>query len=300
MTQGGDPVLLTLLAGLREALAALPPEAALAALPPEREGEAAWDLAATLLAELTGHLIPRLSHPDAPALVAVTGPTGAGKSTLVNGLAGVEVSPAGPLRPTTRTPVLAHRSEDARWFPGDRRWVPAWDAVRPVLCAGLPPGVALLDTPAPRGRAVPLLAVADVWLFVTTATRYADAQGWQTLRSAGGRAADLAVVLDRVPLAAVPTVRSEVAGLLAANGLAGASVLLITEAALAEGRLPDNALLPVRSWLERLTAGRTSREAILHRSVAGSVVALAAPLAALDELVGDPRLHRAVLALGQR
>jgi len=285
-TPGGPPVL-SLLADVRESLAALPAEAL------------AEPSSAVLLAELTGHLIHRLSHPDAPALVAVTGPTGAGKSTLVNALAGADLSPTGPLRPTTRTPVLLHRAEDARWFPGDRRFVPEWQAVTAVPCAGLPAGVALLDTPAAAG---PLLFVADVWVFATTATRYADAAGWATLRSAGGRSGDLAVVLDRVPPDVLPTVRPELTRLLESAGLAQTDVLVVAEAALTgppgEARLPDNAVLGVRAWLERLGTGRGTREAILHRSVAGSVAALAEPLAALDARVGDPRLHRAIRALG--
>jgi len=301
VTAPGLPIL-TRLAAVREALTELPAERLAvgdtgsgAAGPSKRP--AGSELAAAVLAELTGHLIPRLTHPDSPALVAVTGPTGAGKSTLVNSLAGGSVSPAGPVRPTTRTPVLVHRPEDARWFPGDRRRVPAWAPVEAVAVSGLPPGVAVLDTPAEAG---PLLAVADVWLFVTTATRYADAAAWQTLAAVGGRSADLAVVLDRVRPDAVTTPRSELAGLLSRRGLAGAAVLVVAETALVDGRLPAPATLPVRAWLERLSTGRASREAILHRSVAGSVAALAEPLARLDRLVGDPRLHRATLGLTPR
>src|SRR5215208_4137543 len=57
---------------------------------------------------------------EARPLIVVGGSTGAGKSTLVNCLVGSVVSPAGVLRPTTRSPVLASHPDDARWFEDDR------------------------------------------------------------------------------------------------------------------------------------------------------------------------------------
>src|SRR4051794_15007236 len=62
--------------------------------------------------QLDDYLLPRLASPDAPLLVVVGGSTGAGKSTLVNALAGRRVSPAGALRPTTRSPVLICAADD--------------------------------------------------------------------------------------------------------------------------------------------------------------------------------------------
>ncbi|MDH3250273.1 MAG: 50S ribosome-binding GTPase, partial [Acidimicrobiia bacterium] len=51
---------------------------------------------------LRRYLVPRLADPEGPLLVALFGSTGSGKSTLVNSLAGRDVSIAGALRPTTR------------------------------------------------------------------------------------------------------------------------------------------------------------------------------------------------------
>ena len=62
--------------------------------------------------QLDDYLLPRLRRLDAPLLAVVGGPTGAGKSTLVNTLVGARVSPAGVLRPTTRSPVLACNPDD--------------------------------------------------------------------------------------------------------------------------------------------------------------------------------------------
>ncbi|MFL6116933.1 MAG: GTPase, partial [Catenulispora sp.] len=61
---------------------------------------------------LTTAVLPRLQAPEAPLLVALAGPTGVGKSTLFNALVGAPLSATGPLRPTTRTPVLACHPED--------------------------------------------------------------------------------------------------------------------------------------------------------------------------------------------
>lgn len=299
MTATGTAPSIDELSALREALAAVPVD---------DTGDRARELRSGLLAELEGHLIPRLAHPQAPIVVALTGPTGSGKSTLVNGLAGRAVTPAGALRPTTRTPVLVHRPEDARWFPGERRSVPAWTTVHPVSSPRLPPGVALLDTPdidtardGARGQSEHLLAAADVWLFVTTATRYADALPWQTLRLAGGRRADLAVVLDRVQSDAVDSLRQDLQELLSQNGLVDASLLVVTETALTDGQLPAASVAPVRAWLEGLAAGGARRADVLQRTIAGAVAALAEPVAELDRLAGGaPRLVEAAQAIGSR
>ncbi|WP_370349750.1 GTPase [Catenulispora sp. EB89] len=61
---------------------------------------------------LNAAILPRLRTPDAPLLCALAGPTGVGKSTLLNALAGATVSATGPLRPTTRTPVLVCNPAD--------------------------------------------------------------------------------------------------------------------------------------------------------------------------------------------
>src|SRR6266545_8156507 len=73
-----------------------------------------------VVAQVDDYLLPRLRRMEAPALIVVGGSTGAGKSTLVNSLVGAVVTPAGVLRPTTRTPVLAFHPDDLQWFEDDR------------------------------------------------------------------------------------------------------------------------------------------------------------------------------------
>src|SRR3954451_998292 len=73
-----------------------------------------------LVAQVDDYLLPRLRQMEAPELIVVGGSTGAGNSPLVNSLIGAVVSPAGVLRPTTRTPLLACHPGDVSWFEGDR------------------------------------------------------------------------------------------------------------------------------------------------------------------------------------
>jgi len=170
-----------------------------------------------LLKQLDDYVLPRLRSLDAPLLAVVGGSTGAGKSTLVNSIVDAEVSRSGVLRPTTTTPVLVHHPQDRRWFVDDRI-LPGLSRVTGAKCGGdgagslrlvesssLPPGMALLDAPdidsvvsANRALASQLLAAADLWLFVTTAARYADAVPWDLLRQASERGTAVAIVLDRV------------------------------------------------------------------------------------------------------
>src|SRR4051794_7868668 len=168
-----------------------------------------------LVAQIDDYLLPRLTSMEAPLLIVVGGSTGAGKSTLVNSMVGAPVSPAGVLRPTTRAPVLVCHPDDTAWFtsrqllPGLIRTSTATEdphTLQIVTTAVLEPGLALLDAPdidsvvdTNRALAVQLLAAADLWLFVTTAARYADAVPWNLLRAARGRGTSIALALDRVP-----------------------------------------------------------------------------------------------------
>jgi hypothetical protein len=173
---------------------------------------------AALVAQLDDHLLPRLARLDAPLLAVVGGSTGAGKSTLVNSLVRTRVSASGVLRPTTRAPVLVCHPRDTVWFRRDdllpgliRTSRPSTDphTLQLVSAPALAPGLALLDAPdidsvveANHALATQLFAAADLWLFVTTATRYADAAAWGLLRTARLRGTVIALVLNRVPDAA--------------------------------------------------------------------------------------------------
>lgn len=99
------------------------------------------------------------------SLVAVVGPSGVGKSYLVNLLAGEEASATGVVRPTTGAPVFVG-SPPPEGLEGVH--VPA---------AGLPRSVTVVDTPAweHRRRVVEaVLSLADGVVLVLSPARYAD------------------------------------------------------------------------------------------------------------------------------
>jgi len=243
-----------------------------------------------LVAQIDDYLLPRLRQLDAPLLMVVGGSTGAGKSTLVNSLVGAEVSAAGVLRPTTRAPVLVCNPADLPWF-SDDRVLPELSrtsggeagkrGLELVETAALPPGLALLDSPdidsvAAENRALAsqLLAAADVWLFVTTAARYADAVPWELLHAARERGTALALVLNRVPADATDEVSEHLARMLAERGLPGTELLVVPETRLDGGLLPAGALAPVRNWLDGLAADAQARSALIEQTLAGALASI--------------------------
>ena len=64
-----------------------------------------------------------------------------------------------------------------------------------------------------------LLSAADLWLFVTTANRYADAVPWDLLHRAAQRNIAVAVVLNRVPEGAAGEVESDLMRMLTEAGI---------------------------------------------------------------------------------
>ncbi|MDP9864697.1 MULTISPECIES: ABC transporter [Streptosporangium] len=260
------------------------------------------------LRELTGqlddYLIPRLSAIDAPLLAVVGGSTGAGKSTLVNSLVGADVSEPGVLRPTTLAPTLVTGPADSAWFtaqhvlPGLPRVTGGGAAepgtLRVVTVPGLPPGLALLDAPdidsvvtANRELAAQLLAAADLWLFTTTAARYADEVPWGFLRAARERSTALAVILSRVPPEALGVVRRDLARLLEANGLGGTLLFEVPELVLPEenARLPRQAVEAVADWLTGIAADSQARADVVRQTLSGALESLATRVPALADAV---------------
>lgn len=275
----------------------------------------------SLLKQLDDYVIPRLTSLDAPLLTVVGGSTGAGKSTLVNSLVGSVVSRGGVLRPTTRQPVLVHHREDERWFTGSRilpdlvRLTGAdggrdeRGTVRLIASDTLPAGLALLDAPdidsvvqANRDLARQLLSAADLWLFVTTAARYADAVPWELLRGAFERDTSVAIVLDRVPLEAMEEIRTHLASMLRERGLAGAPIFTVAETTLtADGLLCEREIALLRSWLSGLARDDTARSILVRRTLTGALhslreTALTLSGATAEQDVATAALHQEVNA----
>ncbi len=256
-----------------------------------------------LLRQLDDYVLPRLTSIDAPLLAVVGGSTGAGKSTLVNSIVGREVSRPGVIRPTTTSPVLVHHPDDLPWF-SDTRILPelarvtgavtddhAPGTVRLVESRALPSGMALLDAPdidsvvaANRALAGQLLSAADLWLFVTTAARYADAVPWDLLRTAADRGTAVAIVLDRVAPESIAEIRPHLATMLRDQGLPTAPVFTIPETTLTpDGRLPAEAMARLKAWLDALASDARARSVVIEQTLKGAVESLGGRADALVE-----------------
>ena len=238
--------------------------------------------------QLEDYVIPRLMTLDAPLLAVVGGSTGAGKSTLVNSLVGSRVTTPGVLRPTTRSPVLVHHPEDAKWFGQDRllpelerveRSTNDPEALQLVPSLSMSPGLAILDAPdidsvEERNRvlAAQLLAAADLWLFVTSAARYADQVPWDFLRKAADRSAAVAIVLDRTPPDAVDTISTHLARMLASRGLKDSPLFTVEEGPVDdEGLLRADSVGEIRRWLHSLAEDQEARGAVVQQTLDGAV-----------------------------
>jgi hypothetical protein len=243
---------------------------------------------AEMVDQLEDYVIPRLMTLDAPLLAVVGGSTGAGKSTLVNSLVGSRVTTPGVLRPTTRSPVLVHHPDDAKWFGQDRllpelerveRSTNDPEALQLVPSEAMTPGLAILDAPdidsvEERNRvlAAQLLAAADLWLFVTSAARYADQVPWDFLRKAADRSAAVAIVLDRTPPEAVDTISTHLARMLASRGLKDSPLFTVEEGPVTDdGLLTAESVGEIRTWLHALAEDQEARSAVVQQTLDGAI-----------------------------
>ena len=272
----------------------------------------------SLVQQLDDYVIPRLSSLDAPLLAVVGGSTGAGKSTLVNSLVGSVVSQCGVLRPTTRLPVLVHHPQDTGWFNGSRilpdlARITGGDAVtgggegqkavRLTSSKTLPAGLALLDAPdidsvvhANRDLAGQLFLAADLWIFVTTAARYADAVPWDFLRGACEHGTSVAIVLDRVPAEAMEEIRTHFGSMLREQGLASAPIFTIAETTVtADGLLSERDIARLRSWLSALARDAKARSIVIRRTLSGALKSIPDAALALSEASAEQESATAAL-----
>ncbi len=294
--------------------------------------DAARTRAARLRDHLAGHVRVRARSLDAPLVVLLLGPTGAGKSTLFNTIAGRAASPTGVLRPTTRTAiVLAHPDDAAVLRAGTLAGIPP-QRLRIDVDPEVAQGLALVDAPdidsvehANRELADRLVEAADLCLFVTTATRYADQVPWQVLGRVRERGLPLLVVVNRLPADVDDRreVLDDVARLFAEAGLAGppADGVSVADGAMAEGEAPDAGNLdldvvgvtegevelareslvaaavgPVTARIDHLRADREARVQLAARALAGSL----AGLSPLVDQIADDAAHEAIDAAAYR
>ncbi|WP_314707914.1 dynamin family protein [Rothia mucilaginosa] len=268
-------------------------------------------LLAAMTRQLDDYILPRSASVDNPLTIVVGGSTGAGKSTLVNTLLGEPLTQSGAIRPTTRHPVLLHRAEDEAALSPERflptlprtrtsgmnagsQALPGLDpkiarALIPIATSALPQGIALIDAPdidsvseENRTLAKELLSAADLWLFVTTANRYADAVPWELLHEAAARSIAIAVVLNRVPEGDEEAIENDLRRMLDEAGIHAVLIHTVTEQPRDEsGMLAPVSLAPLTLWIRELGADAPARAAIARQTLAGAVETLAGNLQVL-------------------
>lgn len=266
---------------------------------------------AAMARQLDDYILPRSASVDNPLTIVVGGSTGAGKSTLVNTLLGEPLTQSGAIRPTTRHPVLLHRAEDEAALSPERflptlprtrtsgmnagsQALPGLDpkiarALIPITTSALPQGIALIDAPdidsvseENRTLAKELLSAADLWLFVTTANRYADAVPWELLHEAAARSIAIAVVLNRVPEGDEEAIENDLRRMLDEAGIHAVLIHTVTEQPRDEsGMLAPVSLAPLTLWIRELGADAPARAAIARQTLAGAVETLAGNLQVL-------------------
>jgi energy-coupling factor transporter ATP-binding protein EcfA2 len=256
---------------------------------------------------LSGHVLPRARSLDAPLLVLLLGPTGAGKSSLLNALAGFRASPAGVMRPTTREVVVAARPEARAGLmaEGGPLVSLAGERLAFVESASMPEGIALIDSPdvdsiehANRELTDRLAEAADLGIFVTTATRYADRVPWDVLGRARDRGLPLMVVVNRMPDDAADraAVLEDIDRLLAEAGIQveGLELVPVLEGSLDPSidGLAAASVAKIRERIDALGEDREARRELAARALAGSL----AGLAPLVERVADDLEHEAIEA----
>jgi GTPase SAR1 family protein len=255
---------------------------------------------------LDGFVRPRVADIDAPLLVLLLGPTGAGKSSLLNTIAGAEVSQVSVLRPTTRDAVLyASESDSHRILASSRLAAIAKERLKLAAAPASSDGVAVIDAPDidsverdNRELADVMVETSDLCVFVTTATRYADLVPWEVLRRVRERGLPLVVVLNRVPAdehdrATVVADAQRLLGQAGTPSAQGPMDLIVIDEGDIDPRVSGLARGKTRPLLERIA--HLAAEADERRTVA--TVALAGALKGLAPLahaIADDLGHEAI------
>jgi GTP-binding protein EngB required for normal cell division len=226
-------------------------------------------------------------------VVALAGATGAGKSSLFNALAGMELSPAGRLRPTTGE---AHACVwNARGADPLLDWLGVAPRHRFVRESALDAedeaalrGLVLLDLPdvdsiatGNRIESDRLVGIVDLVIWVLDPQKYADQTVHEQYLSHMGALRDVTAVVfnqvDRLTPADASRCRVDVARLVEVDGLHGVPVIG-TSAVTGEG------INEVRALLEKTVAGRPAAMARLEGELDSTVESVTplVPVPAVD------------------
>ncbi|MGH8957114.1 MAG: GTPase domain-containing protein, partial [Acidimicrobiia bacterium] len=237
-------------------------------------------------------LLPRASDLLAPLFVVILGSTGSGKSSLFNALAQKAASPSGLLRPTTRQPVALVNPDDA---------IGQHPGLAIIEDPQAPKGLVIVDSPDfdsveqhNRDLALDLLEKADLVIFVTSVTRYADQVPWLVLDRARQRGVPLLMVINRMPVDAAEQsdVMADYRALLNRGGLdnqgalGNLEVVSVAEGALdlARDALSATPLAPITGAIDKLRDDAATRRAVTRR---GLVTALEGLPESVEEIAHD-------------
>ncbi len=260
------------------------------ALVREDDAPGAKERARQLRDHVRAYVIPRARALESPLLVVLLGPTGAGKSTLMNTLARATVSRTGVLRPTTREAVLLSTDADAAVLRrGALAGIDAGQIVRaPATTAAT--GMAIVDAPdldsverANRVIADALVEAADLGIFVTSAVRYADKAPFDVVQRIAARGLPVLIVVNRMPADGSDqrVVLDDLRRVLKDTALRGIDDAQVQIAAIAEGRvdpsgehLEADAAAPVLQRVDELARDRERRLALARRALEGALAGL--------------------------
>jgi GTP-binding protein EngB required for normal cell division len=248
-------------------------------------------------------------------VAALAGPTGAGKSTLFNALAGSDLARASHRRPTTSAPTAAV------WGDVGDELLDWLEVARRHRLGGEPDGLVLLDLPdfdsvelSHRAEVERVIALADLMIWVVDPQKYADGVLHEHyLRPFAEYRHVMLVVLnqaDRLDATGRAACVADLARLLEGDGLPGLPVLA-TSALTGEGIGELRALLEERVRAREAAAARLAAD--VASAASGLVTACgggsagkvgraerAALTAALSEAAGVPGVVRAVAAAHRR
>jgi GTP-binding protein EngB required for normal cell division len=242
-------------------------------------------------------------------VVALAGPTGAGKSTLFNALAGAELTTVSHRRPTTSTATAAV------WGDVGDALLDWLEVPRRHRRAGEPSGLVLLDLPdfdsvelSHRIEVERVVGLADLMVWVVDPQKYADGVLHERyLRPFADYGESMLVVLnqaDRLDPAGRAACLTDLRRLLRDDGLPGLPVLAVSA-------LTGDGMSELEALLEQRVHAREAAVARLAADVASAASGLAAECgtggagrieradraaltAALSDAAGVPGVVRAV------
>jgi GTPase SAR1 family protein len=256
----------------------------------EDEAAGARDRARQLRDHVRAYVLPRVQALESPLLVVLVGPTGAGKSTLMNTLARATVSPTGVLRPTTREAVLLATDFDAATLRrGALAGIGAGQMVR-ASATTASDGLAIVDAPdldsverANRVIADKLVEAADLGIFVTSAIRYADRVPFDVVQRIAARGLPVLIVVNRMPADESDrrVVLEDLRRVLKDTALRGIDDAKVEIVGVAEGqldpsgeRLEPEAAADILRRVDELAKDRERRLALARRALEGALAGL--------------------------